>query len=48
MCLVFFTEMSAGERMGVVIAVTITSGILMWYFRKKSERGSAEGLQQVL
>jgi SSS family transporter len=43
MCLVFFTEMTAGERisLGIIVAIMITFGVLMWYFGKKSEIRSA-------
>jgi SSS family solute:Na+ symporter len=43
MCLVFFTDMTARETisLGVIIAIMITFGVLMWYFGKKSEIRSA-------
>ena len=43
MSLILFTEISSSERMilGILIAVMIIFGVLMWYFGKKSEIRSA-------
>jgi hypothetical protein len=42
--LIFFTEMSASESLvlGVIIAVLMVFGVLMWYFGKKAEIKSAQ------
>jgi solute:Na+ symporter, SSS family len=44
MSLIFFTDISAGERgiLGVIVGIMIVFGLLMWYFGKKSEIRSAE------
>jgi glycerol uptake facilitator-like aquaporin len=47
MSLIFFTELTGNEAriLGVMIAVMIVFGILMWYFGKKSEIRSAAQYQ---
>lgn len=48
MCLIFLTDVSQGEGivLGVMIAIMIIFGILMWHFGKKSEIRSAAQYEQ--
>ena len=48
MGLIFFTDVSAEEAtvLGVMIAIMIVFGALMWYFGKKSEIRSAAQYEQ--
>ncbi len=48
MSLIFLTDVAEGERLvlGVIIAIMIIFGILMWYFGKKSEIRSAAQYEQ--
>lgn len=48
MSLIFLTDVPEGERiaLGVMIAIMIIFGILMWYFGKKSEIRSAAHYEQ--
>jgi len=50
MGLIFFTELTGNEAriLGVMIAVMIIFGVLMWYFGKKSEIRSAAQYQAVV
>jgi len=50
MSLIFFTELTGNEAriLGVMIAVMVIFGILMWYFGKKSEIRSAAQYQAVV